>query len=401
MKKTIKILIPALLAALAIPAPAFTNLGMLDMGDPVYSGGAKSLALGLTSVSSAKNATGLFSNAASMSAFDGSRFYFSLPLVIASERIIPDNDWSADEGGAYYNSNSWFEVPETAFVFAFSDRVRLGLGMIQLMNFSYKHEEEAYSGGSYIGKFDYKGSGNIRSFDIAAAVKFSGGWAWGMTHEIISGSPSVETSIIGTSAASTKREKREYDFSGSRTNFSLYRDRGLWNYGLAYTAPAGLDYDVKHTSGSTSLKYKGELDLPRKLAFGVNHIWAGAVSASIYFDIVKTFWSDMSFIDPVTLVKHNYKDRVSYHLGIENDLSSTLQIRYGMAFVPSYEKTSVERAYLTAGFGYYISSNMYMDLGYAYGRRNYLESWQKFSTSYDARIQESMHMFNVSLDWRL
>ena len=56
---------------------------------------------------------------------------------------------------------------------------------------------------------------------------------------------------------------------------------------------------------------------------------------------------------------------------------------------------------MTAGFGYYISSNMYMDLGYAYGRRNYLESWQKFSTSYDSRIQESMHMFNVSLDWRL
>jgi len=398
-QRTIKILLTAMLAA--SPSGAFTNLGIQHMGDPVYSGGAKSLALGLTSVSSAKNAACVFSNAASMAAFDGNRFYFSLPLVIASERIIPDNNWSADEGGAYYNANSSFEIPETAFVYAFSEKVRLGAGMTQLMNFSYKHEEDAYSAGSFIGKFDYKGSGNISAIDLAAALKLSGGWSWGLTHEIISGSPSVEMNIIGTSEASTKREKKEYDFSGSRTNVSLYRDRGLWNYGIAYSAPAGLDYDVKHTSGAASLKYKGELDLPRKLSFGLNHIWAGAVSAAIYFDIVKTFWSDMSFIDPVTMEKHNYKDSVSYHLGVENDLSSTLQIRYGMAFVPSYERTTVERAYMTAGFGYYISSNMYMDLGYAYGRRNYLESWQKFSTSYDSRIQESMHMFNVSLDWRL
>ncbi|MEA2082245.1 MAG: hypothetical protein U9O97_05855 [Elusimicrobiota bacterium] len=401
MKKTIKILIPALALTLAVPLWAFTDLGVLNMGDPVYSGGAKSLSLGLTSASSAKNASCVFSNAAAMSAFEGSRFYFSVPLVFVSERIIPDNDWSADEGAAYYNGNSYFGIPETAFVYAFSEKVRLGLGMGRLMNFSYEHENDFYSGGSYAGKFDYKGSGNITNYNLALALKLSGSWSWGIAHEIIAGNPSIETNIIGTTPATTSRVKREYDFSGSRTNVSLFRDRGLWNYGIAYAAPAGLDYDLKRTSGTTSIKDKGELDIPRKITLSFNHIWAGAVSASIYFDIVKTFWSDMSFTDPVTLAKQNYKDRVSYHLGIENDLSSTLQIRYGMAFVPSYERSSVERGYLTAGFGYYVTSSMHVDLGYAYGRRNYLESWQRFTTTYDSRIQESMHMFNVSLDWRL
>ncbi|MBA3066045.1 hypothetical protein FP828_06105, partial [bacterium] len=119
MKKTIKILIPALALALVVPAGAFTNLGLLYMGDPVYSGGAKSLSLGLTSVSSARNASCVFSNAAAMSAFEGNRFFFSLPIVSLSERIIPDNDWSGDNGGSYYNSNFYFDIPEAAFVFAF------------------------------------------------------------------------------------------------------------------------------------------------------------------------------------------------------------------------------------------------------------------------------------------
>ncbi|MCD6311228.1 MAG: outer membrane protein transport protein, partial [Elusimicrobia bacterium] len=385
MKKTIKILIPALALLLGAVSPsrAFTNLGILNLGDPVYTGGAKSLSLGLTSVSSAKNASCVFSNAAAMSAFEGSRFSFSLPLVFVSERVIPDSNWSADEGGAYYNSNFSFEVPETAFVYAFSEKVKLGMGMTQRMSFRYKHEENAYSGGSYIGKFDYSGTGSISAWDIAASFKISETWAYGITQEIISGSPSIETNIIGATPALTTNEKREYDFSGSRTNFSLYRDRGLWNYGISYAAPAGLDYDLKYSStGVPSIKYKGEIELPRTLTLGVNHIWAGAVSASIYFDIVKTFWSDMSFVDPVTLAKQNYKDIVSYHLGVENDLSSTLQIRYGMAFIPSYERSSVERAYITGGFGYYVTSNMYVDLGYAYGRRNYLESWDRFSGSY-------------------
>ncbi|MBA3065606.1 hypothetical protein FP828_03850 [bacterium] len=269
------------------------------------------------------------------------------------------------------------------------------------MSFRYKHEENAYSGGPYLGKFEDKGTGNIRAYDIAASFKISETWAYGITREIINGKPSVEINTIGLTAADTEREKREYDFSGSRTNFSLYRDRGLWNYGIAYSAPAGLDYDLKSTVNAVSTKYKGALDLPRTLALGINHIWAGAVSASIYFDIVKTFWSDMSFVDPVTLEKQNYKDSVSYHLGIENDLSSTLQLRYGMAFIPSYEISSVESAYLTGGFGYYVTSNMYVDMGYAYGRRNYLETWQRFNSSLDGRIQESIHMFNVSLDWRI
>ena len=402
MKKTIKILIPALALTLAIPAGAFTNLGLLNFGDPVYSGGAKSLSLGLTFVSSAKNASCVFSNAAAMSAFDGSRFSFSLPFVFMSERMIPDSDWSGDTGGAYYNANSYFDIPEAAFVYAFSEKIKLGMGMTQVMNYRYKFEENFYSGGTCILKYDYKGEGGLRSYDIAASFKLSETWAYGITHEIIKGNPSVEVNIINYALpAFTMRGKNEYDFSGSRTNFSLYRDRGLWNYGISYSGKAALDYDLKSTVNAVSAKYKGSLDLPRKLALGVNHIWAGAVSASIYFDIVKTFWSDMSFVDPVTLEKQNYKDSVSYHLGIENDLSSTLQLRYGMAFIPSYEISSVESAYLTGGFGYYVTSNMYVDMGYAYGRRNYLETWQRFNSSLDGRIQESIHMFNVSLDWRI
>jgi len=394
MKKTIKILIPALALILAIPAGAFTNLGLLNLGDPVYSGGAKSLSLGLTSVSSAKNASCVFSNAAAMSAFEGSRFFFSLPLVSVSERMIPDSDWSADTGGADYNSNFYFDIPEAAFVYAFSEKIKLGMGMTQIMNLGYKLEENIYSGGAQILKYDYKGTGGLRAYGVAASFKLSETWAYGITREIIKGNPSLELNLIDYVAphASTLRVKNEYDFSGSRTNFSLYRDRGLWNYGISYSGKANLDYDRKSTVNAVSAKYQGSLDLPRKLTLGVNHIWAGAVSASIYFDIVKTFWSDMSFVDPATLAKQNYKDRVSYHLGVENDLSSTLQIRYGMAFVPCYERSSVERAYLTAGFGYYVTSNMYVDLGYAYGRRNYIETW---------RMQESLHMFNVSLDWRL
>jgi len=393
MKKTIKILIPALALTLAIPAGALTNLGLLNLGDPVYSGGAKSLSLGLTSVSSAKNASCVFSNAAAMSAFEGSRFFFSLPIVSVSERMIPDDDWSADEGGAYYNSNFYFDIPEAAFVYAFSEKIKLGMGVAQTMDFGYKLEENIYSGGTQIFKYDYKGTGGLRAYGLAASFKLSETWAYGITREIINGNPSFEQNLVNYDIpAATIRLKSEYDFSGGRTNFSLYRDRGLWNYGISYRGKANLDYDLKSTFNAVSAKYQGTMVLPRKLTLGVNHIWAGAVSASIYFDIVKTFWSDMSFVNPATLASQNYKDRVSYHLGIENDLSSTLQIRYGMAFVPSYERSSVERAYLTAGFGYYVTSNMYVDLGYAYGRRNYIEVF---------RIQESLHMFNVSLDWRL
>ncbi len=400
MKKGIKILALAVLAA--SPLGAYTNLGALNMGDPVYAASAKSVALGFTAMSSAKNASCVFSNAAAMTYSDKSAFFISFPLISMSERIIPDNDWSAEEGGAYYNNNFYFDIPDAAFVYAFSEKVKLGVGTAQKMNFSYKHEENAYSGGAPVGKFDYKGTGGLRSYNLAASFKLSETWAYGITQEIIKGNPSIETNVINyQNPDDTKREKRVYDFSGSRTNFSLYRDRGLWNYGISYSAPAGLDYDLKYTSPTASLKYKGSLELPRTITFGINHIWAGSVSAAVYFDVVKTFWSDMSHTDPVTGENKNYKDSLSYHLGIENDLSSTLQLRYGMAFVPSYERTSVERAFLTAGFGYYLTSNSYLDFGYAYGRRNYLEKWRHFSSSFDGRIQESMHMFNVSLDWKL
>lgn len=400
MRKRIKILALAVLSV--SPIGAYTNLGILNMGDPVFAAGAKSVALGFTALSSAKNASCVFTNAAAMTYSDKSAFFISLPVISMSERVIPDNDWSAEEGGAYYNNNFYFDIPDAAFVYAFSEKIKLGLGTAQKMSFHYKHEEIVYSGGNPLGKFDYRGTGALRAYDFALSFKPAGTWAYGITWEMIKGKPSVETNVIDyITPGNTKREKKEYNFSGSRTNFSLYRDKGLWNYGVSYAAPAGIDYDLKHISGTVSTKYKGELELPRTIILGINHIWAGAVSASVYFDIVKTYWSDMNFIDPVTKEKNNYKDRTSCHLGIENDLSSTLQLRYGMALIPSYESSFVERAAITAGLGYYLSSSLYLDLGFAYGRRNYIQKWESYGYYYNARINETMKLINLSLDWRL
>ena len=170
---------------------------------------------------------------------------------------------------------------------------------------------------------------------------------------------------------------------------------------MTYAQAANMNYDLKYTTQSVSTNYGGNIKFPRTLAFGINHIWAGAVSASLYFDVVKTFWSDSSYTDPVNGKRANYKNSVSYHLGIENDITSRLQLRYGMAFIPSYERSSAERALITAGFGYYLSANVYFDFGYSYGRRNYIQDWNNGGVSYSGRIDESLNLFNFSVDWRL
>ena len=382
---------------------AYTNLGALNLGDPVYAPAAKASALGLTSYSSAKNASCVFFNAAAMASFKDTRIFMNLPMMSVSERVIPDSDWSADTGGAYYNEHFYLDVPDFAVAFPFSENVKLGAGVVKRQSFSYSHEKNTYEDSSYIGKLEYTGKGAITGYNFAVALKLGAVWSAGYAYEILSGKPTLESIRVRSSV--NYEEKEELDFSGARNVFSLYEDKAMWNVSLTYMTSSAMDYDCKYTATvstvSASLKYGGNLKFPRTLALGINHIWAGAVSASVYFDIVKTFWSDSSFTAAGGVVKLNYRNSVSYHLGIENDLTSRLQLRYGMAFIPSYERSSVERALITAGFGWYLSANMYFNFGYAYGRRNYIQNWEGGGISYSGRLDESMNIFNFSVDWKL
>jgi len=369
---------------------AYTNLGVLNFGDPYYTGG-KGTALGLTAYSSAKDASAVFYNPAEMGAFTNTRILLSLPLVSVSERVIPDSDWSGWEGGAYYNSKLYIDVPDFAIVYPFSEKIKLGFGVTQRQNFRYKHTQTFSSGETFL---DFEGKNYIKGRNFAGAVNLINNWSLGFGYEMLSGKPAFKEDLLGGTVVMTS----DYDFSGDRTFYSLSKNKGMWNVSLSFFKSAKLDYDLKDTYAVAittyyySSKSKGSMDFPKTIALGFNYVWGGAVAASLYFDIVKTFWSDVDL---------TYKDRISFHVGIENDLSSRLQLRYGMALIPSYEKSYVERAFLTAGFGYYLSSSLKLDFGFAYGRRDYLNDWSGEALSYSGRLNETLQIINVSLDWKL
>ncbi|MFH1957043.1 MAG: outer membrane protein transport protein [bacterium] len=369
---------------------AYTNLGVLNFGDPYYTGG-KGTALGLTAYSSAKDASAVFTNPAAMGALTGTRILLSLPLVSVSERVVPDSDWSGYEGGAYYNSKLYADIPDFAIAYSFGEKIKLGFGITQRQNFRYKHTQTFSSGETFL---DFEGKNYIKGNNFAGAMNLGNDWSLGVGYEILSGKPTFKEDLSGGAFVITS----DYDFSGDRTFYSLSKNRGNWNVSFSYFKSAKLDYDWKYTyavavsSYYSENKYKGSVDFPKTFALGFNYVWGGAVAASLYFDIVKTFWSNADA---------TYKDRISFHMGIENDLSSRLQLRYGMALLPSYERSYVERAFLTAGFGYYLSSSLNLDFGYAYGRRDYLNDWEGGGISYSGRLNETLQIINVSLDWKI
>jgi len=374
---------------------AYTNLGVLNFGDPYYTGG-KCTALGLTAYSSAKDASSVFTNPAAMGALTGARILLSLPLVSVSERVIPDSDWSGYEGGAYYNSKLYADIPDFAIVYPFGEKIKLGFGITQRQNFRYKHTLNSSTGEKIL---DYEGKNYIKGHNFAGAMNLGNDWSLGVGYEMLSGKPAFKTFRDDPAAgAFSTTTLTSTDYSGNRIFYSLSKNRGMWNVSFSYFKSAKLDYEKKYTVAISSPayysanKYKGSADFPKTFALGFNYVWGGAVAASLYFDIVKTFWSDVDSI---------YKDKISFHLGIENDISSRLQLRYGMALIPSYERSYVEKAFITAGFGYYLSSSLNLDFGYAYGRRDYLNDWSGGGISYIGRLNETLQIINVSLDWKL
>jgi len=367
---------------------AYTNLGILNFGDPVYVHGGRSIALGLTDFSSSIGAETIFKNPAGMSRFSSPRLFLNFPIAKISERIIPDNDWSGETGGVYYNDNTYIKVPEFAVVYPFSKKLKLGAGMREIQNFDYKHKKDVYSGETPQGTLIYDAKGSVNGYNISFSMPFFKNWNFGFGYEMISGNPDIERKEISGTFTEEK-----YSYSGSRNIFSFFKERGDWNAGFFYIGKANLDYDLTFTSGTLNpQKYKGTLTMPKTIGFGINYIWGGAVSASFYFDVIKTYWSDLNRV---------YKDRISFHTGIENEISARVKLRYGMAFIPSYEETSVERVFFTAGIGYYVSASMYLDVGFAYGKRDYLNQWEGSGVSCNGRVDETMDLLSISLDWKL
>ncbi|MCD6413770.1 MAG: hypothetical protein J7L54_06475 [Elusimicrobia bacterium] len=366
---------------------AYTNLGILNFGDPVSAVSGKSTALGFTVFSSNKDASCVFTAPSTMNFIKRTHIFLALPAVYSSERIIPDDDWSGEEGGAYYNSKFYFDTPACAVIFPFNERLKFGFGYIKRQSFDYIHEKTTYSGGSPTGKIYYKGSGDIRGFDLDGSFYLGNNWTFGMAYEILKGDPTVER-LDSTG----NKVRNSFSYSGARSFFSLYKDAGMWNFTVAVFPSSNLDMSSTTVSGTSSVKETGEEKFPKTIAFGFNYIWAGAVSATLYFDIAKTYWSD---------VKATYRDSLSCRLGIENDLTARLQLRYGLALIPSYERSSVERAFVTAGISWYLTASASLDIGFAYGKRNYINNWQGAGVTYSGRVDETMKLINVSLDWKL
>lgn len=87
---------------------------------------------------------------------------------------------------------------------------------------------------------------------------------------------------------------------------------------------------------------------------------------------------------------------IIYKVGVEHLILGRYALRYGFCIFPDYEQPAIWTTNLTLGFGL-NAGRYFIDLGYAYGKRDYLNSdFPTFDVGTNYRFDETTHILQVS-----
>lgn len=318
--------------------------GIMSQGDRFFYYDARSAAMGGVSIVLESTA-----NPASLALFGDKAIFVSGRLAVQNERrgLRVYDSFGNNIGIATVANNTATYAGPGSCAFIFPVRfMSFGLQYAPVWDHTYyyreEHRDDFYQLTS-IEELSYSGYLNALAPALSFRYRFI---SVGLEHGFLFGALQMTRTVITPEAAdSVYREERE--LAGRKTKFGITMNPGF-NLRLAYTYqhPYALDdegdeYPSAHAVG---IMYQPPGRIPTKFAGQVEYeIWDESYGRNLLI----------------------------YKLGVEHMIQSKYYMRYGFCVFPDYTQPAIWTTNLTAGFG--LNAGRYsFDLGYAYGKRDYL-----------------------------
>ncbi len=347
---------------LASRVGALTYLGVSHLGDPVSGTGARSLAMGRTSIASGTDSSSFFVNPSCLGILETKEFSLAMGIAPVVEKVATEDELT------YFNAQCYFQLNSAAVSFPVGRKLNLALGLAPLYDNHYQHEKFIFdvdSPGEKIGSASINGEGALYAYSVGGAWKLTRYLYIGGAVNILNGKSSLKTRSTIYASPPTAITELKSNLSGF--NFTLggilyftdeFRAGFVVNTGGVVNERWKADYPALTEEGKT------ELIFPLSYGLGVAYTFIDENSSTIATEILFSEWSGFKS-------GTNYQDTFEFRVGAEHYLRDALCLRYGFHFQPFYGSKEFQMVSFTGGLGYKFNNIVSFDFAGEFGKRNY------------------------------
>lgn len=347
---------------LAARVDALTYLGVSHLGDPISGTGARSLAMGGTSIASGTDSSSFFVNPSCLGILVKKEFSLAMGIAPVVEKVATEDELT------YFNAQCYFQLNSAAVSFPVGRKLNLALGLAPLYDNHYQHEKSIFdvdSPGEKIGSAGINGKGALYAYSLGGAWELTPYLYVGGTVNLLKGESSLKTSSTIYASPPTAITELKSNLSGF--NFTLggilyftdeFRAGFVVNTGGEVNERWKADYPALTEEGKT------ELIFPLSYGLGVAYTFIDENSSTIATEILFSEWSGFKS-------GTNYRDTFEFRVGAEHYLRDALCLRYGFHFQPFYGSKEFQMVSFTGGLGYKFNNIVSFDFAGEFGKRNY------------------------------
>jgi len=347
---------------LAARVDALTYLGVSHLGDPISGTGARSLAMGGTSIASGTDSSSFFVNPSCLGLLETKEFSLAMGIAPVVEKVATEDELT------YFNSQCYFQLNSAAVSFPVGRKLNLALGLAPLYDNHYQHEKSIFdvdSPGEKIGSASINGKGALYAYSLGGAWKLTPYLYVGGTVNLLKGDSSLKTSSTIYASPPTAITELKSNLSGF--NFTLggilyFTDE--FRAGFVVNTGGGVNERWKADYPALTEEGKTELIFPLSYGLGVAYTFIDENSSTIAAEILFSEWSGFKS-------GTNYRDTFEFRIGAEHYLRDALCLRYGFYFQPFYGSKEFQMVSFTGGLGYKFNDILSLDFAGEFGKRNY------------------------------
>jgi len=381
---------------------SYTYLGYDNFGDDVEGISARAISMGGTSISNSQISESIFYNPANTVWAEKKEVGFGFSLFLPGERVIPDNDWSSETGGGYYNFQNIFQFDYFSFVYP-KDNISFSIGYFPLYDLNYKNGVDIYTNSNLVGRWELKSKGNIYAYVPSLSFRIKDYFSFGFGYLIGDGKANFDERTVSYSTNTViQTVNASGKFSGDAFNFSVMYRRENYSISFVYRDKIKTKFNAK-SGGST---YESEFIYPTIYGVGFSYTYSGINEATFSVEVIRKSWSDSKYkLIKINETQYNiesnpnYPDVTEVHIGVEHFVGEIL-LRYGIEFIPTYFSKAYQRVDFAFGTGFNIFENFGIDVGFLYGKMNYIGEYEFATTEYDWRTDLIFRRLILSCIWR-
>lgn len=309
---------------------SYTYLGLIPPGDPVRGYSARTSAMGNISAACIENTPNMYFNPASLAYVTDRQLSLSLNYIPAEERIITEDQAPLLNFNSYTLGSISLSLPLKTFV--------VGFGIVPLNDMQYKAEKKTYVSSVLRDYTKTENTGTLYSWIFSGAHKI-GIFSLGLGLNFLTAEYETRIESYDFQYRKGSSAKTQNKLDGSNFTVSCI-------FEVSKRTLLGFSY-IQETELNKKDNSKLKLPAQSTLSTTIN-----IESSVLAFELILT-----------------ENKKTEFHLGVEHFTEGEkwgTPIRYGFGFVPHPADDKYYSFLVTAGSGFKISKNIFLDFSSSY-----------------------------------